>query len=485
MKKNDVILVYPDKRWFGATEVMYPPLALMPLAGELEKEGYKARIVDLKTFDYKKMNLSKTILVGISSMTSRQISYGLEAANFIKEKEPEIPIVWGGIHASLLPEQTVEDKRIDVVAIGEGEKTIVELTKAFEKGKKLNKIKGIAFKEKGKTIITEKRPFLNLDEINDLCYHLIENFKEYTPQKKFFYPSSRGCPHRCTFCYNTKFCNNTWRAKSTKKILEDVKWIVDEFKPKTIDFNEDNFFVNKQRVYDISKGFIEEEYDFEWAGDCRVDYFSRFDREFLETIKKAGCNTVFFGCESGSTRTLKRVKKDITVEQTIESIKKCKEYDIKPILSFVVGFPFETKEDILKTMRLIDKLDLLNEDILATIISTFTPYPGTPLFEEAIEAGYIPPKSLEEWGQSFLFGNVQNTPWLKGELRELVDFITTSSRLRKIRLNLKETPIKDFPKVLFRHFFVLSARARWKHRFTKLPIEWKLWELIQRQRGYA
>ncbi len=481
---DEIILIDPTKKWVGAVGVPYPPLAILSVGGYLEKNGIKVKIIDVKFDGYKKMNLHDATCVGITAMTGRQIHHGLEIAKFIREKDPDIPIIWGGIHPTLLPEQTLENEYVDIVVRNEGEHTAMELVQKISNGDSLETIKGISYKEGRKIINNTQRPFMNMDEIYDIPYHLLKNFKKYHPKDVIHYLSSRGCPHRCKFCYNLAFSKRCWRSKSTKKILDELTWIIEKFHPKSIDFIEDNFFVDKNRVKEICNGLIELGFDGKWSGDCRINYFKNFDSSFMKLLKKSGCDGLFLGVESGSQRILDFIQKDIKVDEVIPAIKKCKEYDIGVLAAFMVGFPTETIEDSYETINLVDKIHDVDENAL-TLLSVLSPYPGTEMYDIAIKYGFEPPKSLEEWGGNWNFSNVKNIPWCNHDHKIFLQTITNISRVMNKNFSISRHSASAFFSSLVKSMFVFSANTRWKYKFFDFPIEWKLWTFIQKWRGYA
>jgi radical SAM superfamily enzyme YgiQ (UPF0313 family) len=484
--KNEVLLYFPGSTFIGSIGSLYPPLSLIPIGNVLRGEGYKAKIIDARLEDYRKTKLDDALYVGISSITGRQIKKGLEIARWVKGERPDLPVVWGGVHPSLLPEQTIEDESVDMVVRGEGERTCLELARTLENGKGLDRIRGLTYKEDRKIKSNPDRPFLDLDtETSDTDYSLVEKYENaYRLSETFHYTSSRGCPHRCDFCYNTKFCDNTWRSKSIEKIEEELKEIVERYHPKRINFLEDNFFVKKRRVEAICSAILREGYDIEWTADVRANYFDRFDRAFMETIRRSGCQELIVGAESGSPRILEEIRKDITVDQIRDAVKKSLKEGIGVFGLFMVGFPGETIRDVELTMNLIDELTRMDERRVKTTVSIFSPYPGTRLYDRVVrDYGFTPPESLEAWGD-WNFSSSANTPWFDEEYRSFLEAVANIARVKSAKFEWSKNPLV-LGKSIARSFFVHSGRLRWQHRFFRSPIEWKVWAMIQRWRGYA
>jgi len=476
--KKEIVLFFPGKNFPGSMNIGYPPLALVSIGNYLRDKGnFKVRIVDARVEDYKKTRLSNVSFVGISAMSGRPIADGLEIARFVREKDSSIPIVWGGVHVSLLPEQSLKNEFVDIVVRGEGEQTFLEIAQQ----KKLEKIKGISFKRKGEIIHNPDRQFIDLDKINDIDYSLLKHSDAYNPNGSFHFTSSRGCPHRCGFCYNKVFCAGRWRTKSIERIKKDIDFVLEKYNPKRLDFLEDNFFANRKRAEEIARHLIERGFKNEWSGDCRANYFRNYDDNFLSLLKKSGCCEMIIGAESGSDRVLKMIKKDITAQDIVKANGMCKRNGIKVLNLFMAGFPHETKKDILKTMDLIDRLDKINGK-LCCIISIFSPYPGTELFEEAVKSGYKPPQSLGEWGQ-WLFSSNQ-TSWLDKKAASELEYIAIASRVRNALPNFLKLNKREALKQLVKLPFTVSSNLRWKARYFGLPADMLLWKAVQKSRGY-
>lgn len=479
-----IILVNLGRHWFGTTQIMMPPTSILPIGGMLDKNGYKVEIFDARLEDYRNLNLNNTMWVGITTMTGRTIKQGVEISKYVKEKDKDIPVVWGGVHATLLPEQTVAHPNVDIVVRGEGDITALELTKALETGDSLSNVRGITYKNDGDIISTPNRPFMNLDDAADLPYHLLKNEykRQYSIDTTFFYPDSRGCPHRCRYCYNTIYCNSIWRSKSVDKIISELKWIAENYHPENILFLVDNFFVNKKRVEEILKRKIEEGLDFEWWGDCRANYFDKFDDDFLGLLKKSGCKGLNIGAESGSQRVLDFIKKDITINQILNTVEKMKKFELDTMLFFVIGFPTETLDETYQTLDLIDRINKINKKA-ESFISVYTPYPGTSLYDLVVEKyGYKLPQTLEAWG-GWLFSSEKNITWFTPEYSHFLQSIAQISRFRIIKFG-HPSNLKDFAKQILKLPFSIAAKLRWRYREFRYPIEWKIWSAIQKSRGY-
>jgi len=467
------ILIQPGiKQSFGFRS---PPLSLLPLAGTLKDANQEVEIFDARRHDYHKLDLKDTICVGLTVLTGSQIIHALRISEYVKKKNPKIKVVWGGVHPSMLPEQTIKNKFIDVVVKGEGELTLLEIVETLKKGKSLKKIKGIVYKEKEKTIENPDRPFMNFNKSALHPYELLKDKKTYDTDI-IHIQTSRGCPYNCGFCYNKNFNKNSYRYKTPNKVIKEIERAIKLFGTKQIHFDEDNFFVKQERVREICEKLVEKKLNIVWSSTCRLDYFARYDPEFLKLLKKSGCKSLAFGGESGSQKILNYIKKGITVKQTIKAVENAKKCGIKPILSFVCGFPGETKEDVELTMDLIAKLKKINKNFETNGIFIFTPYPETPIFLDAIKMGLKEPKSLEEWGHCY-FGDSTQTPWFTEKHRKYLISVSKVGELLFAKPNPNFTPTFNyFLKYIGRVILYTSANLRFKLRFFKFPIELILYD---------
>lgn len=485
MYSNRVVLVYPGVLGAFKPEV---PLSLLYLSSVLREKGYSCEIFDMRLMDYRKCDLSRVMCVGISSMTGFMIKHGLEFARAVRSYDKNIPIVWGGVHPSMLPEQTAENPLVDIVVRAEGELTFAHLIEAFVRKEPLDSVEGITFKRNGEIVSTASRPFMDLNTLPmELPYDLLE--MDQYELSQFPVHTSRGCPARCTFCYNQSYNRGSFRYKSAERVLDEVEAIIQLFSVDSIAFtNEDNFFANKNRVERICRGFLERGIDIEWSAFCRFDYFSRYNDDFIGLLEKSGCRLISFGGESGSQEILDKViHKGITIEQTKEGTRKIGETVITEIVSFMCGLPTETPRDLEKTMDLLDRLMEINPKAEPNGVVFFTPFPGTDLFDTVVnEYGFDPPKSLDEWQDYKIFRNVKCT-WLDYRYSRRLQMLSIMTRFPfytdhpKIPDRFSAFPYRPLYRIL-----AYLARWRWKHRFIKFPLEWILVEMVaEKIRGFV
>ena len=475
-----VLLINPPFNISKANYETSISVGLLSLASYLDQKGIGIKIIDgIRQKNYLELiqsELTEVDLVGLSVMTM-QVSSALKISKLIKEFNPQIPIVWGGVHSTLFPEQTVNHPLVDIAVFGEGEASLLEIIQAAKNQKRFKDISGIAFQEKDKVIVNKRRPFLNMNDLPLPNWSLLakEILEEITLIPTH---TSRGCPHQCAFCINS-ITHNTWRGYSAEMVLEDLEIIKRKsyFKNKPMRFWDENFFTDIQRAKTIIQGMIERKLNISWETTVRVDYIrnNMIDDTLLKLMKESGCYLLSYGGESGSEKVLKKINKGIKPEQIIYSAKQTLKYNILPQYSFMVGLPSETREDINQTIKVIDQLVKLSPQIQILGPQAFRPYPGSVLEQECVEKGWSAPKSLDDWAKvvenELNYLSPRNFPWL--ENADLVESLEAYVRFgaHTIKSALGSTVKSN--KIL-KLIFILLCQIRWKLKFFKWPIEFKI-----------
>lgn len=472
-----VLLIYPHMRMLSPLF----PYSLLPLAGSLLEVGHEVKILDAQVQDLSEFDPSGFDVIGISTLTGYQIEGALRAAEYVRSSAPAALLVWGGVHPSLTPAETIRHPLVDAVVRGEGERTLLNLVEAYEKGFPLRDVAGLTLLEDGEVFDTGDTEFIDLDELPYLPYHLIK--KERYPHFKgdpswVFYETSRGCPNNCAFCYNQTVQKRTWRCKSVSRVLDELEYILDTLGVDSVWPIDDNFSVSKKRVTEIARGMIERGRVFEWPLNSRFDYAVGYDAEFLGLLKRAGVTTISFGGESGSQSMLDAMCKGITPDMMRQSVRTLQENRIKCGVMFMAGFPGETDDDLNATLDLIDELMVIDPE-LEPRITIFTPFPSTEMYRDALDNGFREPGSLEAWSK-FGYGIVDNCPWLDTRHKRVLRTIALVSVF-----DLKTPGIKSGRLLKGRRFMSLahrllsvSARFRWKHRFFGFAPEFRLLDLV-------
>lgn len=486
LNKDKIVLIAPGARRIQVGAVVHLPLSLLSLASWLrEKGGYhgRVRILDTQIRKIMPSDFIDAAVVGISAMTGRQIKYGLQAAAIAKELNPDVVIVWGGVHSSLLPEQTAKHLLVDVVVIGEGEQTFLEVVDALFGHEDIVGVPGTCIrKDNGDVVFGPARPFLSMDELPLPAYDLVDIDDYQGIEYQFDYQSSRGCPFRCAFCYNKAFCGRRYRKKSPAKVVKELAYLYDKYNVINFGFVDDEFFIDKKRIEAIFDGILESG-KFGIVASCRLDIVRTFSHRLMEKMKRAGVFQMFFGAESGSEKILKLIKKDISTEDIIEGARAVAEKGIRPNLSFMSGFPGETLTDFENTIDIILKLWKVHPLVTVNGIFPFNAYPGTDLYQKALELGLRSPVLLEDWGE-WSFQYKPDNPWLDSVMKKWMEIAFYMVRFKyyiaRYEDRHKGRAIATLLKVLTWPLS-FSAKVRLKHRWFSLAWEWKAFAFLARK----
>jgi anaerobic magnesium-protoporphyrin IX monomethyl ester cyclase len=357
----------------------YLPIGLAYLAAVLERDGNEVLVLDCLASDISQDQLKQKLgsfnpeVVGISSMTPMEPST-MQAAKGAKEACPNATVVLGGPHATFMDKEILShEQAVDVVVRGEGEQTILELTKQVVNHAGLNSVDGITYRHQEQIVQNSSRHFIqNLDE---LPYPAYKHFPldKYRLFGKLFFPviTSRGCPFQCSFCTSSRILGKQYRARSPKNIGSELELLKCTYGADSFTFYDDTLTLDKKRVFDICDEIKSRKINIPWDCQTRVDQISP---EILDKMKATNCQQVFFGAESGCQDILDAVKKRTTVEQNEKAIKMAKKAGLFVAISIIIGYPNETAEMRKETLDFIRRSE--PDDVYLCIA---TPYPGTEL----------------------------------------------------------------------------------------------------------
>lgn len=484
LKKTDIILIYP-KTGMDIGPTIAPPHSVLSIASPLNKAGYKIKIIDQRVDPDWKINLEeeikkKPICVGISTMTGTQIFFALEAAKIVRKISSfEIPIIWGGPHPSILPEQTLKSQYVDIVCVGEGELTFEELVNNLHVNKPLKDVKGILYKISDRVFMNEPRPLMDIETLLPVPWELI-NVEDYihpdmylknSPRTLDIGQTSRGCPFNCGFCNSATLRQRKWRSMSIEKSLTTILEPIKKFNLTGIWIRDDEFYINTERVIKICEGIINSGLKIKWyTSGTRIDLFNKSSDELLSLLKRSGAYTLKFGAESGSNRILNLMNKGIDRESTLKSNLKAKNHNIIPAFALMIGFPTETFKEINETIDMAFELKKNNPAVQMETIAVYTALPSTPLFEIALKYGLKPPEKLENWiNWNFDEYDIkgERIPWFNKKERIMIGNISYMSMLSNAIINLVEALTNKYLKFVLKKVVILVVvfyRFRLKHK---------------------
>lgn len=369
-----VLLVNPPfLKGFRKFNLNLPPIGLGYIGAMLEERGHEVKILDLSVEGWKEGELHSSDVVGVTSLTPTYPK-AMEIAKRIKEKEPEVPLVLGGPHASFIDSSAFEF--FDYAVRGEGEYTFPKLVERLEAGDSPESTRGITYREEGRVRHNPDRGFIsNLDSLPFPARHLF-NLKARGYMKmegEFLAPavSSRGCPFACSFCSTSQLTGLKWRARGPENVVREMEEIEGSYR--AMAFVDDNFTLKPSRVEEICDETVERglELKLKWGCMSRVDTVVKSPR-MVEKMASAGCRVVYMGIESANQETLNSIKKRTNIGMIKSALNTLKNNNVEVIGSFVIGELEETRSMIKRTIDFAKELDLR----LAQF-SILTPLPGT------------------------------------------------------------------------------------------------------------
>lgn len=385
-----------------------PPLGILAAVSFL-KNTYEIILLDQRLFSSDRQFFDrlrfllqeKPLYVGLSVYTGKMITFALEISKYVKENS-SIPVVWGGIHPSLLPRQTLENRYIDYVVQGEGELTLLEFSDMLVMHEQnMPPIKGVWGKKQDIITYGGDRDMINLQTLQAIPYELIDfnDYVQYYNGKKYiYYQASRGCPRRCGYCYNQVFNKGKFRAQTVEKIISEIRALREKYFFEGVYFVDDSIFaLGKEYILNLGKGLTELGLFWSVQGSdiIALKEYTEMDFQLLETY---GLTRLTIGVESASKKIRSLINKQgspTDIAQVMASLSKTK---ILIWCSYIINFPEETIDDLRESIRLIFRLQHINKNVRNSPFYIYTPYPGTPLYEQYKNI-YSGPESLEEWGK--------------------------------------------------------------------------------------
>ena len=374
------LLVNP---FYPISETPSPPLGLAFLAGALERAGVEVRILDLVVHPNSK-NVLKSVLEAFSpdmvgaTCVTMSFDNAVEVIKDVKSLAPDVLTVMGGPHVSFCAEETMKAfPDLDFIVLGEGEETVVELAEAAEKGGGWASIKGLVYRDGSDIRDNGIREFIaDVDSLPAPARHLVPLGRYRALGMPVSMTTSRGCPFKCIFCVGRKMVGAKVRYRNPEKVVDELEYL------STLGFHQINiaddlFTANNRHCHAVCDEIIRRGLRTKWTSFARVDTVSK---DVLAKMRRAGCDAVSFGIESGNPEILKTIKKGITLEQVIEAVKMCTETGVTPFASFILGLPGETCETLKETLAFGARIKEMGTSYGFHLLA---PFPGTEVREES------------------------------------------------------------------------------------------------------
>ncbi len=365
------------------------PLGIMYVASALRKAGHEPHIVDMKVEGIgvgetiRRVAALKPDVLGITAMTyESDCMHAL--ADEARKAMPDMPIVAGGAHAANMPEETLrKGASIDYVVIGEGEQTFAELVEVLGKGGDAHSVKGLAYLRDGEFVRSRERPYIeDLDAWPFPAWDLIPVEKYFDIHRGgiIFYHkefmtvfSSRSCPYQCIYCHRN--LGKVYRPRSPERVVDEIETLVREYGIREIEFMDDMFNLNKERVKSICGHILDRKLNIKmtFPNGMRADIL---DVQTLKALKDAGMYRTMLAIESGSPRMQKYMKKNVKLEMAKEIIGQAVSLGIMTHGAFMLGFPTETEQEMRMTIDFARRSKFHTAAFYRVL-----PFPGSELYE--------------------------------------------------------------------------------------------------------
>lgn len=414
----------------------------------------------------------EAVCLGVTVLTGAPILDAVAVTRAARAARPDLPVIWGGWHPSLMPEQCLASGLVDACVTGQGERTFAEVVEAIEAGASFEGIPGLVWRRDGETVRNPPRPLADVNALPRADFELLalERYFQFRGTRRLDYCSSQGCPFQCSFCADPRVYGQRWSGLKAARVVAEVQQHVRRYRLREVFFNDDNFFTDLQRAEDVCRGLLDAGVGVRWFGTGRADLLRRLSEHQLGLLKASGCYKINVGAESGSPELLRRIKKGTLVEEVLETAEKLHRHGIGARFSFIAGFPEEPASSLAETYRTAKALRDIDGGF-ETPIYFYAPYPGTELAERMPAQGFTPPQTLEDWRHVDLDHSIG--PWISRRVRRCVP------RYNFYLRHAYQEPNGRWGGRLVRRM----ARGRVKTGFYRFDVERRAADLLKKWRG--
>jgi anaerobic magnesium-protoporphyrin IX monomethyl ester cyclase len=472
MASRKVVFFFPA---FSSQEAT-APLGILAVSTPLLRAGYQIRIIDSTiTPNFHKRTLEEldgALCLAISLVTGPMIKETVQIARAVRKRYPAMPIILGGWHPSLLPDQTLAAEYVDVVVKGQGEDAMLEIVQRIEAGESLKGVAGVGYKENGRIVFNMPRTLKPIRELPPKAYHLadFDAYEKVCGRRWAMYTSSLACPYNCAYCTNDGVYGRKWNALEPAQVVEETTDLVSRYGLELLWIVDDNFLVDRERAVAIAEGLVEKGVKFNWSIQASTNLVSRFSVEELKLLRRSGLSQVSQGADSGSPKVMHLMNKDFQKIETIyTAADKLTQAGIRPSFNMIFGFPGEGEPERRESIALI--MNICRRYPGAEFwTNIFTPYPGSPIMQRAFELGIDVPKTLEGWVD--FFPRYTILPWLRGRKHKDLQIMREYLRVAFLRVPIGVQRKNTLQRVVHG---MIGVPARWRldHHFYALPVE--LW----------
>jgi anaerobic magnesium-protoporphyrin IX monomethyl ester cyclase len=402
-------------RWDIAM-IINPPIGLAYIAASLRAAGHDVRCVDATGEAPLQKNIVRSPDIYSIGLTSDQITERVGSADIIgvsvgfsntwpfakqiiknlRKQNPKALIVCGGEHITAVPEFCLTDcPEIDICVLGEGEETMVAIATAHKNGETFNQISGICYVQSGSIVSNSRRSRIkNIDAIPWPAWDLLplENYLAnglgygINPGRTVPILATRGCPYRCTFCSSPNMWTTRWQARNAQSVLDEIEFYIKNHGAQNIDFYDLTTVIRKDWIIEFCQGILARGIKVSWQMPSGTRS-EALDSEVLDLMNRAGVKHLTYAPESGSNKTLKEIKKKVSLEKMTSSMRAAIRLDMNVKLNMIVGFPQQSRKEIYETLIFLLKMAWIG--VSDVILNTFMPYPGSELFKKLYEKNQI------------------------------------------------------------------------------------------------
>lgn len=424
-----VVMYYPERgdpklgQPYSADLMPLEFLHIIPLARD---EGFEFVIIDSMVEDDPMGKLWKELegafAFASTCIVGYQVADGAKVAAQVRQKYPDLHMIWGGWFPSVAPQLYLERRLADAVCLGQGEITFRDWLVAVRDGKPLEEVPGLALWRDGKLFKTPRREVVPLDTLPTPAFDLVDvdryldvqeaqartakvryrfpdppGFSMEKPYRAISYMSSYGCPEPCSFCCSPMVTGRAWKAVNGVSLVDRIIELKQQYDFDVVRFQDANFGVNPKRVHAFCQELIDKKVGIAWNGTIEVESIVRYTEETLDLMRDSGCHMMWVGAETASMETQAYIRKGIKDGNIDRAMRRMWERNIKIGLFWIIGYPDESEESMRATLTLAAEMKTRYPNCTSEVL-LYRPLPGTESGEHAERNGYEMPLSFDTWG---------------------------------------------------------------------------------------
>jgi radical SAM superfamily enzyme YgiQ (UPF0313 family) len=445
------------------------------LASALKAADFEAVVIDAAIEpDYKNRvlkEMASALCLGISVLTGPMIGGAIEVATAVKTMFPKAPVIFGGWHPSLLPDETLNETFVDAVVRGQGDMTLVEMAGALADNRSLEDVRGVSWKHDGQHVRNIERPVQPLESLPTPAFDLVDfdAYERACGSRKLAYATSVGCPYACNYCTDMVFYKRRFNALSAERVIGELAGLVVRHRIEEVALLDSNFPVDLRRALAIARGIKDTGVKFRWTFQASTDFLCRMSEDEVRLLGESGVSHMGFGTESTSDSVLKLMnKRHQRVDEMFETARKANLGGIRVTFNLIFGYPGETEADRTTTFRTMSDIGRQFRNVSFSP-NIFTPYPGIPIWPQLRDLGVQEPKSLRQWMDMPLGANL--LPWLRGKelarLQRMLDYFLLNNQIHRTN--------KSYPLLRRGVRRLVQAPVRWRLKSSRYFMPWELW----------